>query len=101
MTQRMTYARNPCSSAAEWRGPVVRGLRSRVDHELDGAPVPGEQAENAVAVTNVEVEVDIALSERLLDALPVPFRRRLGPEEHPAHVVVDPDDLEAEGAEVD
>ena len=48
------------------RGPVVRWLRRRVDHEDDCFAVFLEETEDAIAIANVDRDVAVASSELTL-----------------------------------
>ena len=80
-------------------GPVVRGLRGRVHHEIDRRAVAAKETVDRVAIADVDLLVGVAV-EIAEQPLPVPNRRGLGPEEIRAQIVVDPDDVEPEGREV-
>ena len=83
------------------RRPVVRGLGRSMDNELDRIPVAAEDREDRLAIADVEIVVDVALAERFLYTPSIPVRRGVGAEKDTAHVVIDPDDVEAERPEVD
>ena len=78
----------------------MRGLRRRVDHQLEVRGDVREDAVDAVGVADVELD-GAELARELRDqAVGDVARRRLGPEEARAHVVLDPDDVVARGHEV-
>ena len=77
------------------RRPVVRGLRRGVDDQLDVRGVLGEEPLDAVAVADVEVERRGSVSNSRRELLAHVPRRGLRAEEARAHVVVEPDDVEA------
>ena len=75
------------------RRPVVRGLRGRVDHDLNLATIIAENLSDALAVADVRGMVPIP-GHGPLQLLAVPGGRRFLAEEDSAHVVVNADDNE-------
>ena len=80
------------------RGPVVRRLRGRVDHELDPSGVLGEHALHGVAVADVDGQRREAVGKARQQRLGHVRSRRLRAEEARAHVVLQADHIEARAA---
>ena len=75
-------------------GPVVRGLRGGVDHQVDRTAMRREQLVHRPIVANVGVDMAVTADARL-QQLPPPRRAAIVTEEVAAQIVVDADDIEA------
>ena len=82
------------------RRPVVRRLRGRVDDELELAGVPREDAGRRRRRRGCRGRASGTRRRRSTQALGLGARRRVGPEEAGAHVVLDPDHVVARLDEV-
>jgi PAS domain S-box-containing protein len=82
------------------RGPIVRRLRRRMNHQRDVRTVTAEHAINFVGIADIDVQMPIAPPEFLFQLVALPVRRSLCAEELLAHIVVDADDIEPVAGEV-
>ena len=77
----------------------MRRLRRRVDDQLNLISMGGKQVEHPGPITNVDVNVAV-VGESAGQLIGRPPCGAFITEEHPPHVIVDPDDFSPQGAEV-
>ena len=81
------------------RGPIVRGLRGRVDDDANAVAVAVEQRHQRIGVADVDRLVDVPATMPSLEFALLPGSRGVVAKEPATHVVVDADDVEPAGDE--
>src|SRR5262245_50197940 len=76
------------------RGPVMRRLRRRVNHQSNAPAETPQQLLDPLVVPDVEIHMLIAVPTLLLQPSALPGRRGLRTKEAAPHVVVDADDID-------